>query len=506
VSNSGKTEDYEKVSQLEYSLEEIYTDSDDYDFLKKMKESGRVQDALVVRQLDKLYYAYLENQIDTDLLKKMVDLSTEIQKKFSTFRGEIDDDKVTDNQIKEILKTDLDSVYRRKAWLASKQVGKVVANDLVRLVKLRNDAARKVGFANYHRLSLATAEQDVKELDKIFDELYELTNEPYARVKGELDEILAAKYGVELTELGPWHYHDPFFQETPLVYEINLDAYYKGKNVKELAERFYVGIGLQVDEILAKSDLYEREGKNPHAFCTDIDREGDVRILCNLKDTEQWMETMLHELGHGVYGKYHNSQVPYLLREPAHIFTTEAIAMFFGRLSRHPLWMQQMLDLSNEERMQIETVSERYAQLKQLIFVRWAMVMYQFEKELYRDPDQDLNTLWWDMVQKYQLIRRPERRNEPDWAAKIHFTIAPVYYHNYMLGELLASQLHNYIVTNVMNVGSDAEVSYVGAGEVGSYLRENVFEAGSVYYWNDMIERATDEKLTAKYFVAQFVK
>ncbi|GAH77922.1 unnamed protein product, partial [marine sediment metagenome] len=82
-----------------------------------------------------------------------------------------------------------------------------------------------------------------------------------------------------------------------------------------------------MESILANSDLYEREGKNPHAFCTDIDKEGDVRILCNLKNNEGWMETLLHELGHAVYDKYQAPQVPYLLRRPAHIFTTEAIAM-----------------------------------------------------------------------------------------------------------------------------------------------------------------------------------
>jgi len=506
AANSGKAEDYEKASKLEYELREIYTDTEDYNFLKRIKEDIQINDQLLSRQLDHLYNAYLENQIDSSLLKKMVDLSTDIQERFSTFRGEIDGEKVTTNQIKEILKTDPDTIYRRKAWLASKQVGNVVAEDLVKLVKLRNEAARKVGFSNYHELSLKTAEQDVKELDVIFEELYELTNEPFTQVKRELDRKLAAKYGVEESELGPWHYHDPFFQETPMVYEIDLDAYYQGQDVMKIAKRFYAGIGLPVDSILAKSDLYEREGKNPHAFCTDIDRGGDVRILCNLKDTEQWMETMLHELGHGVYDKYHNPEVPYLLREPAHIFTTEAVAMFFGRLSRNPMWMQQMLGLNDEERNHIEKVSETYARLKQLIFARWAMVMYQFEKELYRNPDQDLNTLWWDMVERYQMVRRPERRDKPDWAAKIHFAIAPVYYHNYVLGELLASQFRHYIVTRVMNLEAGAMVSFVGVREVGSYFQQNVFEPGSVYPWNEMIERATAEKLTAEYFVDQFVR
>jgi len=404
---SGKAEDYDKVSELTLRIRKVYSDEIDFDFLKEKKESGQVKRAILARQLNVLYNAYLENQIEPELLKKIVDLGTEIEKNFSTHRGVIEGEEVTDNRIKEILKSETNSTNRKQAWLASKQVGAVVADDIVRLVKLRNQAAQKLGFDNFHTLSLTTAEQDVEELDRIFNELYELTNEPFANLKADLDRILATKYGVEVAELMPWHYHDPFFQETPLVYDVDLDSYYEDKDVKELAVAFYTGIGLPVESILANSDLYERAGKNPHAFCTDIDREGDVRILCNLKNNESWMETILHELGHAVYDKYHNLRTPYFLRRPAHIFATEAIAMFFGRLSRNASWMQQMLELSDEQQAEIEKVSFKYAQLKQLIFARWTMVMYDFEKQLYANPEQDLNSLWWRTVEKYQLVKRP---------------------------------------------------------------------------------------------------
>ena len=321
-----------------------------------MRKSGKVSNAILARQSDLLYNRYLENQIEPELLKQIVDLSSEIERTFSTHRGKIEGQEVTGNEIREVLKTQTDSVKRKRAWLAGKQVGAVVSKDVIRLAKLRNQAARNLKFDNFHTLSLAAVEQDVEELDRIFDELYELTNEPFARLKADLDRILAAKYDVEVAELMPWHYHDPFFQETPMVYDLDLDTYYENKDIKELAARFYAGIDLPVESILANSDLYEREGKNPHAFCEDVDRQGDVRILCNIKNNEYWMETTLHELGHGVYFKYYNPQTPYLLREPAHIFTTEAIAMFFGRLSRHPVWMQQMLDLSDEQRLDIEKV------------------------------------------------------------------------------------------------------------------------------------------------------
>lgn len=506
AATTGESKDYDEVSRVELEVRKIYSNGGEFALLGDLKDSGEVRQARLVRQLEKLYNAYLENQIEPELLKQIVELGTKIEKNFSTFRGSIDGEKVTDNEIKEILKTETGSAEREKAWLASKQVASVVAADLIRLVKLRNEAARKVGFDDFHTLSLTVAEQDVKELDEILERLYGLTNEPFSRVKGDLDGILAAKYGVEVSELAPWHYHDPFFQESPLVYELDLDSYYEDADVNKVAVRFYKGVGLPVEAILANSDLYEREGKNPHAFCTDIDREGDVRILCNLRNNEYWMGTILHELGHAVYDKYENPQVPYLLREPAHIFTTEAIAMFFGRLSRNASWMQQMLGLSDEQRKEIEKVSSRYTQLQQLIFVRWAMVMYDFEKRLYANPEQDLNSLWWDLVEKYQFVKKPKGRNAPDWAAKIHFTIAPCYYHNYVLGELLASQLHHYIVENVLKLESDEGVSYVGERAVGDFLREKVFEAGAVYYWNDMIKRATGEPLTPEYFVAQFVK
>lgn len=503
---TGDPNAYDRSSALTLQIRRIYSDPKDFAFLKELKQSGRVADRLLARQLTVLYNAYLANQIEPKLLEQIVELGTEIEKNFSTFRAAIDGRKVTDNEIKQIMKDETDSARRQKAWLASKQVGSVVSGDLLRLVKMRNQAARQLGFDNYHTMALATGEQDVRELDGIFRELIQLTDAPFARVKKDLDRVLAARCGVAVEELMPWHYHDPFFQETPMVYELDLDVYYEDKDVKELAETFYTGIGLPVGAILARSDLYEKEGKNPHAFCTHIDREGDVRILCNLKNNETWMETILHELGHGVYDKYLDFDAPYLLRSPAHPLTTEGMAMFFGRLSRHPAWMQKMLGLSDAQRAEIEKVGARYAQLKQLIFARWDMVMYFFEKELYANPDQDLNKLWWDLVEKYQLVSRPPDRNQPDWAAKIHFAVAPCYYHNYMLGELFASQLHHRIVNQVLALKSDKDFSYVGQEKAGRFLKENVFAAGDLYPWNEMIERATGEPLTARYFAEQFVK
>ena len=503
---TGKKEDFDKLKELRLRINDVYASSEDFELLKGLKESGNVGDHRLKRQLDKLYLAFESSQMDQELLKDIIAQSTAITEKYNNYRGSIDGEKVTMTEIYRIMTQEQDVALREKAWRAAKEAGPVVIEDYLRLVKTRNKAVRQIGYPNYHTYNLATGEQSVEDVDKIFAQLEELTSEPFAKLKAELDEILAKGYGIKVEQLRPWHYHDPFFQRTPQVYELNLDDYFAKGDVGKLSIDYFDGVDLAVDDIMARSDLYDKEGKNPHAFAEDIDRHGDVRILANLANDERWMETALHELGHAVYFKFHDSKEPWLLREPAHAFTTEATAMIFGRLSRNAYWMQEMLGLSDGERDEVGKVTFKYLQFQQILFARWAMVMYNFEKAVYADPDQDLNTLWWDLVEKYQFVHRPEGKPDAGWASKLHFTVAPCYYHNYMLGELLASQWHNHIVKNVLGLESDQGVSYVGDKRIGKYFRDEVFGPGAVYNWNEMIKRSTGEYLTPKYFAGQFVK
>ena len=48
---------------------------------------------------------------------------------------------------------------------------------------------------------------------------------------------------------------------------------------------------------------------------------------------------------------------------------------------------------------------------------------------------------WWELVERFQLVAPPAGRRAPDWAAKIHIACAPVYYHTYLYGQIVASQL-----------------------------------------------------------------
>jgi len=502
---SGKDEDYKKSADLEIQLSKIHANKEDFAKLKKFKDSNFITDPLLKRQLEVLYNKYLSNQIDEKKLEEIINLQKEIEKKFSTFRAAVDGKPLTDNELEETLKKSTDSNQLKAAWLASKEVGAAVAAEVLRLVDMRNAAAKELGFPNFHVMQLQLGEQDPAEIEKLFDELDNLTRDSFVRAKAEVDSVLSQRYGVPKEDLMPWHYQNRFFQEAPKIYAVDLDKYYADKDVVELTKSYYASFGLPIDDMIQKSDLYEKPGKYQHAYCIDIDKEGDVRVVGNVKPNYNWMSTTLHEYGHAVYDKFHDRSVPWVLREPAHIFATEAIAMMFGRFASNPAWLRDMVGISEEEKTNVAEASFKTLRLEQLVFSRWVQVMYRFEKALYENPQQDLNKLWWDLVEKYQMLNRPPNRNAPDWASKIHVALYPAYYHNYLMGELLASQLFYYINQQVLKTSDVQNQSFANQKPVGDYLIEKVFKPGNVYFWNEMIEKATGEKLTAKYFARQFV-
>ena len=104
--------------------------------------------------------------------------------------------------------------------------------------------------------------------------------------------------------------------------------------------------------------------------------------------------------------------------------------------------------------------------------------------------------MWWELVERLQLVRRPPGRDRPDWAAKIHVAAAPVYYHNYVLGQLTAAQLRDYLESNV-TLGPFYENPVAGR-----YLQESIFGPGARENWRDTVLRATGEPLGTERFVA----
>lgn len=503
---SGVSSDYEQLAETELNLNRLYTNREEFAELRALRASGEVKDPLLKRQLDLLYNVYLSTQFDEKLMEEIVTLSAQLGEHFNKYRATVHGVELSDNEVGKVLRHSDDVAYRQQVWEASKGIGRVVEADMLKLVRLRNQAAQQLGYANYYHLALESGEQNEDALFVLLNEMAERTDEPFRQLKTTLDKHLAQRFGISEAELRPWHYEDRFFQETPSAGSVDLDTYYANKDVVKLAEQFYQELGLPVDGVLQKSDLYGRSGKYQHAYCTDIDRSGDVRIMCSVVPSEHWMDTMLHELGHAVYDLGISTQpLPWLLRSAAHTFTTEGVANLMGRLSANAYWMQRYVGLSEEETRSLAPRLRARTCMGALIFARWCLVMAHFERQLYMHPEQDLNALWWQLVARYQGLTPPEGRQAPDWAAKIHLVSSPVYYHNYLLGDLYASQLHDTICRRFYPGRDPWTVYYGDHSEVGAFLSRAVFAPGARWRWDHFVEESTGEPLSPRSFAALFI-
>ncbi len=506
ANTTGSDSAFARKKVADKALVELYGDKETFAKLKSLKDGGKIADPVMKRELDVMYRAYLPGQGDPTLRKKIVDLENDVEQLFNTHRSKVGDKTLTENDIRQILSTSTKSDEAAAAWKGYMEVGVKAEPTLRMLARMRNELAKQLGFPHFHALSLALQEINETEFFELFDELDTLTREPFAKAKADMDARQAKKFGIAVADLRPWHYEDLFFQEARQVDDTKLDDIFKNADIIELVKQYYAGLGLPCDDIVARSDLLEKPGKSPHAFCTHLDREGDIRVLCNLKPNLYWADTTFHEIGHGVYDKYISKQVPFLLREPAHSITTEGIAMMFGSVVKNGEWLVKGLKLDPKDAERVTQSAKKTLRVEKLMFARWTQVMVRFEHGLYTNPDQNLGKLWWDLKKKYQLLNPPESVDRPDYAAKVHILTNPVYYHSYLMGELFAAQARNYAATKVVGLKDAKDASFLDQPKAGEYFRDKIFAPGNLYPWSELCKKATGEPMSAKYFAKQYVE
>jgi peptidyl-dipeptidase A len=449
-------------------------------------------DPVAKRELNVLIRAFKPNQVPKNLLEELSKKEAALGQSYANFRPQLNGKALTENEIKEILKNENDPEKRKKAWEASKEIGPILAPQILALVELRNKCAKSLGYDNYFEMQLAIQEVDPKWLLRTFDELADKSEDAYAQALKEIEEVQKKRFHTE--ELGPWAWCEPFCQEDPLDAK-ELDHLLVGVDIPKVCAHFYQEMGIDVGPVLKRSDLFEREGKCQHAFCMNMDREEDVRTLNNIRPSIRWLETVLHELGHAIYELGFDPKLPWLLREPPHMITTEAMALIAGRQAYRASALKTLVGSKNES---LFPKAEKSLKRRQLIFSRWVLVMSTFESELYRDPSQNLNKLWWDLVEKYQKIKRPkEREKASDWASKYHIGLAPVYYFSYLLGECFASSIQEALF---QKTGSK-NLNHPKAGE---FLNQKIFHPGNRMRWDELVQYATGAPLTPDAWVKEF--
>jgi peptidyl-dipeptidase A len=498
LETTGSSDAADLKADLDTEFRLLFNDSATYQKLLGWEKDKKLTDPLLKRQLNILIRTFKQNMIPKALLEETSQKEAALAMSYATFRPELNGKLVSENEIRDILKRETAVETRLQAWEASKKIGEILAPQILALVELRNKAAKSLGYPDYFQMQLDLQEVDAAWLLKTLDDLAVKSDAAYAKLVEEIEETQAKNFGVQRSSLGPWAWSEPFGQEDPLDTQ-EIDELVSGLDISKAGVDFYRGMGIDVGPILARSDMYERQGKNQHAFCINIDRAGDVRTLNNIEDSMKWLETVLHELGHAIYEMGFDPHLPWLLREPPHMIPTEAMALFAGRQAYRYDSLGPLIGASSTQET-LRKKADLSLKRRELIFSRWVLVMTAFESELYSNPTQDLNALWWNLVEKYQKIRAPKnRQGQWDWATKYHIGLAPVYYFSYLLGEMFASSIQETLAKETGSTTLSSE-------KAGRFLNEKLFHPGNRMSWSELVTHVTGRPLNGDAWIREFAE
>jgi peptidyl-dipeptidase A len=478
---------------------------------------------IVARQLDKILLAAAEGPgTSPEVTALRVAAEAHQSALLDGYVFKLDGKNVTANDIDEVLQHASDLGARRRAWEASKEIGKTLKEGLFRLQQLRNRVARNMGHASYFALQVADYDMSDAEMMQLLDGFLADTKPLYAKMHAWARWKLAERYKQPVpTGLIPAHWiHNRWSQEWSGLVDkaVDLDPLFKDKSAEwivKTAERFWVSLGFDAlpKSFWDKSDLYpvtanSKRRKNAHASCWHIDYQNDIRSLMSVLPNAWWFKTAHHELGHAYYFmSYSRPEVPPILRQGANRAMHEAMGDLAAIAVSQPAYLKEVGVLPKDAQLDPMAQLLDEALDAGFPFIAWsAGTMAHFEHDLYGSdllPD-EWQKRWWEYVAKYQGVAPPgERPNDGcDACTKTHINDTPAYYYSYAIATVIKYQLHDHICKKILKQDPH-QCSYYNHKEVGDFLR-SIMKQGATRPWRDVMKEATGAPLSTKAMVDYF--
>lgn len=397
-----------------------------------------------------------------DVLK----LTRELGDTIIAHRYNVNGESIDLGALRGILRANPDRALRQSAFESQAALSQSLEKGLLELVSIRNSAAQEAGFANYVDLSIHLGGMSTEQVENILRELTTATDETYQSV------IKRGAIQLGIPNVEPWDVQYILEQSG------NIDkSKFPVDRITASLETYIQSMGYSSLEQLHITPCIVDIPYN--GLSMGITRR-DIRILFNPRDGFAYYKTAFHELGHALHSSL-NAQEHLGMRRESGIFT-EGIAEMFGYVPQHPEFLRSM-GLSEDE------VNEaRQALLGPLFhYLRQRTAFCLFEHAMYKDTTQDLDALLGRVESE---ILGCSLSSSPRWASNAWYVNYPVYWHNYVLADVIASQVHEHLRQNIGDLYNSKEAF--------DYCIKTYIAPGASVPWLKKICEGTGYELEAK--------
>jgi peptidyl-dipeptidase A len=425
--------------------------------------------------------------------------------------GDLDVEAIT-----KIMQTSRDESELRDAWKGWHSIARPMKPLYSRFVDLTNEGARGLGYADAGAMWRSKYDMHPDafsaEMDRLWDQVKPLYYSLYRYVRSKLSK----HYGADLVPGGkpmPAHiFGNIWAQEWGSIFDLvapegmargyDLTKILEARSdidaveMVRIGERFFTSLGFDaLPATFYERSLFTRPRDREvvcHASAWDIDDRDDLRVKMCISKTEDYFQTIHHELGHNFYQRAYKDQ-PFLYRNSANDAFHEAIGDTIA-LSVTPSYLVEIGLLDEEPPESADIPLLLREALDKIAFLPFGLMIDKWRWQVFSGAvtPENYNQAWWDLRLKYQGIVPPDARGEEDFDAGAKYHIpANVPYARYFLARILQFQFHRALSSGL--TGPLNRRSIYNNKAAGERLIR-MLEMGASRPWPDALEALTGER------------
>jgi hypothetical protein len=424
------------------------------------------------RRLELLERVLLDTQVEQH--PDVVRLRGELQRRIVAFRPLWKGKRVGRAVVRQAAREARDGRVRRAAYYGFDPLFRSMEEDLRRLVRMRNERARELGFRTFAEMRLSFFQLTPSRLVELAEAAASPARSRFRRLRDLYFDATGA------SEWHPW------------------DVYFARRLQVQLPDRRFPIRGM-LRSILSATRAwgFRTDRMRFRVVYHDLPAGGltlapdppkDVRILVHPAGGFLSYDVMFHEVGHAIQSAS--------VRAPGHLLKWhenvpgfgpfhEGIGALFEEIPGSAAWLATRPSIDQAAAERYEQVLGESGPMECASIAAW----FRPELALYQDPDRDPRPRaqqWWRKVGGFDSYRAHS-------FADSFFVDAPVYAPNYLLANLFCHQVRK----NLRERFGDA---FWPNRRIGPWLTRTWFAPGSMIEWPQKIRETTGRPLDARAF------